>query len=858
MPITLLRVHKGAAAVLALLALSASLLLAALPRAFERSYDQALSDVLGGAVATTTDLTVGERPFDSPELLTEPAQFAARDDLWRRTLPPELRRIMASKSTDFGAETFLTPVADRFDKLGFGTQYLDLAWLPAAEQRVRYVKGKPPGPAGAITYKGQRIVRYDVAVASDAVTQMGLDVGATVVLGYSDPMAARVTGVYELTDPKDRYWDHHLNVPKVTVRAKDLDEEYLITGLTSADSLKYLNAHRNLNYFWVLGTDRSALTARDAQQVIDAIDVYRRAVTGRTTNFRPYTLDTGLNDLLKGYLQRLATAQTLMLLILGGLGLVAIGVAALAAQLLTERMRSGLTLMRARGGGLGQLVVTGTSVVALVTLPAVLVGYGLAALVPGPVTLAVHLGPALLAVAAIAYTAGRLALTHRRPLDERRDDVVARKPSPRRLVLEATVAGLALAGAYLLRTRGLQESDPFLMAVPAALTLAAALITVRCYPLPLRLFVWLTARRRPAVPFLGFTRAARGRSVAALPVLVLLPALAVSVFGSVVSAAVGDTQRVAAWQQVGASARVEREEAITPEMIQRIQRTPGVEAVVPVAKGNSDVGGHPTTVVAVDLGAYRKILAGTPLTVPDAPRTVPGGVGGLVSPSLGGAPTFEIDWPSKVRVVRTGTITGLNGLASPEYNLVVVPFDGPANTLLIKGGVRKDDLAAAVNAPDALIMTVDDSLRQIQDAPLTSTVLAAFTIVTIALGAYALIAVIIALVAGAADRAKALAYLRTLGLSQRQARGLTVLEVTPLIVLTAVAGLLLGLALPAALAPGIDLSAYAGSAVDGFPLTLGTPTLLAAGLTAVAVLGAFAHASAGRAVTGALRLGESA
>ncbi len=95
------------------------------------------------------------------------------------------------------------------------------------------------------------------------------------------------------------------------------------------------------------------------------------------------------------------------------------------------------------------------------------------------------------------------------------------------------VVVLALGGAYLLRDRGLTTgvaalgSDPFLMTVPAALTVAVALITLRCYPYPLRLIVRLAARARPAVPFVGLTLAARARSVTALPVLILLPALAV-------------------------------------------------------------------------------------------------------------------------------------------------------------------------------------------------------------------------------------------------------------------------------------------------------------------------------------------
>jgi putative ABC transport system permease protein len=106
-----------------------------------------------------------------------------------------------------------------------------------------------------------------------------------------------------------------------------------------------------------------------------------------------------------------------------------------------------------------------------------------------------------------------------------------------------------------------------------------------------------------------------------------------------------------------------------------------------------------------------------------------------------------------------------------------------------------------------------------------------------------------------------MAFLRPLGLTERQAQGLTVLEILPMILVTALVGLALGLGLPAALGPGVDLSAYAGGvAVAGYSPGLATPALLAAGLAVVAVLGAYAHTaiSRRRAPGAALRAGELA
>ncbi|GAA4574876.1 hypothetical protein [Planotetraspora kaengkrachanensis] len=612
------------------------------------------------------------------------------------------------------------------------------------------------------------------------------------------------------------------------------------------------------------------VTARDAPDVAGALAVYTRMVGGRGAGSAQYTLETGLPRLLTGFLSRLATAQTLMFLILGGLGLVAVGVIVLASRLLTERMHAALTLMRARGGGPVWIVRTGAAVAALAALPAVLLGYGLAFLVPGPATAPALIGPVIPALAALTHPVVRLARSSREPVRDRREDVDARRPSPRRTVTEVTVVGLALAGAHLLRTRGLtggagEAGDPFLMAVPAAATLAAALVVFRGYPYPLRLAGRLARHR--AVPFLALAQAARASGAAPLAVLILLPALAVSVFGAVVSQAIGDTQRTAAYRQVGASARIERDADIAPETIDRVRGLPGVDEVLPVARGLAQlsVAGRRVRVVALDLTAYRRMASGTPLAVPAPAPPASGGVPALVSPALSGLPTFDLGWPAQMTVVNRGTITGLPGLAEAGDELIVLPYDAAkrsgtapfANTLLVMGDVDRASLLRAVDDPQVLVVTAADALRRISDSPLTGTIVLTFAVVTVLLAGYALVAVVIALMIGAVDRARMLAYLRTAGLSRRQGRGLTVLEIAPLVVLASLGGLALGLTLPLTLGPAIDLSAYAGLPVAGFPISVGVPALLAAGVSAVAVLGALAYAMAGRAVTGALQAGQT-
>ncbi|MCW2878834.1 MAG: hypothetical protein JWQ95_2934 [Sphaerisporangium sp.] len=898
-PLLLLRVHRGAAAVLALLALSASLLVAGLPRGFEATYDDALHGILDDTSANLTDLVIALRPRTADQDIPDEDGFRAKDRKWRTNLPPALTSVLDTSpgnDSHFAAKTFGTPVAGRVGPGERPLQYVDVGWLSGTEKRIRYVQGSPPGPPGVVARvpghpELRDVKRFDIALVKSAAEKMGIPVGTTLMLGNSHTALGHVTGLFEPVAPSDRFWEHNLDAIKVTVRRtpSDVDETH-ITALTDESTLTQLSGvDRDLNYSWVVAVDSSAVTARNATSVIKSMADFQRFMSrenGKTittlsqvAGFAPFELDTALVQILTDFLKRLATAQALLFLILCGLAVVAVGVIALAVQLLTERMGAALALARARGASVGQVVRAGAGTVALAAVPAILAGYGLSYLLPGPITPIVHVGPLLIAVVTTAFAAARVALVHRRPLQDRRDDVVARRSSPRRTMLELLVVVLALGGAYLLRSRGLatgvdaQGADPFLMLVPAALTVAAALMTLRCYPYPLRLVVWLAARARPAVPFVGLTLAARAKSVTALPVLILLPSLAVSVYGAVVGGTLDTTQRLAAWRATGADARVDREAELPADVIEKIRRVPGVRSVVRADKGTAQIGygGRTATVLAVDLDAYRRIVSDAPLSVPrPAPEAAAPGIPALVSPDLANLDTFEIGWHVRMKITKRGLITGgLPGVSFTEKNLIVVPYDASkragsrtyTNTLLIEGDALDGAKlrAAAGNRRDILVSTFDESLRRVTDSPLTTTIKSSFVVVTIALAVYALLAVLIALVVGAAERSRALSYLRTLGLSERQAANLTVLEIAPLIVLTACAGLVLGLALPAALGPGLDLSAYAGDlAVRTYELSLTTPVLLAAGLAAVALAGAFLHAVIGRrrSLGSILRVGE--
>ncbi|MEV4392378.1 FtsX-like permease family protein [Nonomuraea sp. NPDC049607] len=856
----LARTHLGAVAVLFVLTLSACLLVAGLPRAMQLSFDQALRDALRTATAEQTDLTVAVASMSKEEDLHERDQFESRDRRWRQLVPPALRPLVVPSGTGdshMSAKTALTPIQG-----SGGTMFMNLGWLSDADRRVDWAQGRAPGKPSTMSFQGETIPLIEVGLVESALPAMDLRLGQVKVLGESHYVAVKLVGAFKAKKPDDRYWSHNSDILSVTriLPPGKMEFEKHITTIMSDDGLTALSGDgRNLAYYWVLPVDPDKADALATSDLQVAVSEFERVIGLQASgSFSPYRVLTALPKLLTDFVAAQSTAQTVMYLVLGGLLLVAVGVIVLAVQLLAGRLDHTLALTRARGGSLRQVAGTGAALTALAVVPAGLAGYALSWLVPGPVLPIVHVGPLLVMAAAVGFTAASLASTHRVPLHEQREDVSTARPSARRLTLEVLVVVLALAGAYLLRTRGLTASagfDPFLLVVPIALTLAAAVIILRCYPYPLRLLVRLAARRPGAVPFLGLTRAARARSASVLPVLILLPALGVSVFAAVISDGLVSTQRLASWQQVGAPVKVTSRVEIPADVIERVRRTPGVEQVVLAQTGRVQVGygAERAEAIAVNLPEWRRVLAGAPIGVP-------AGSGAFVSPDLKGRGTYEIGWQSRLKVPEGGVITSVPGFYN-QGKFLILPLDSlvrPAvNTLLIRGNPALDELRRMV--PLGTVESQPLALAAIQDDPLTSTVRTTLVVVTVALAAYALVAVILSLVIGAADRARALSFLRTLGLSDRQAQRLTVLEIMPMILLTALAGLLLGLGLPAALGPGVDLSSYAGDLpVGDYSLDLITPTALSAGLAVVAVFGAYAHTaiSRRRSLGAVLRVGD--
>jgi putative ABC transport system permease protein len=303
-----------------------------------------------------------------------------------------------------------------------------------------------------------------------------------------------------------------------------------------------------LRYEWRHVVDPEAVADSDVGQL--AADLRQiDAVFGETTFGQRlgFGVRTGLARILERYETDRAAAATV--LAVGGISLLAVALTVLGVlgALAAERRAETITLLRSRGSSLPQTLATQAAEGLLVAIPAAVLGYALATLVVGrpPSLLPVMLVLAV-ALAAGGLLAGLALGPARRALSARgRDDAPAQRNSPLRLAVEALVVVAALAGAYLLRRRGLSPGtgvDPFLAAVPILVGLAVGLLALRLYPLPLRGLARGLSSRRDLVPTLGVRRLARQPSVAAAPFVVVLLAASAGAFTATLAASLAAAQ----------------------------------------------------------------------------------------------------------------------------------------------------------------------------------------------------------------------------------------------------------------------------------------------------------------------------
>jgi putative ABC transport system permease protein len=877
-----LRTEVGVVALLVALVALTSFLFAGAPRLFNLIADAALVDQLRSAAVVDRDLELSSTAI-SPVAPSDPDPLAAVDDLsgeYLAAFPDSIARLIGERRFSITSPRFWLPVPPRYPT------YLSLRYQDGLDGAIRLVAGRLPAsngeplPVATLEFDVEppplpaTPPRIEIAVSEATAAEIGVDIGTTLAVrldGTSPTVRGfvlrlieaefRVVGIFAVDDPEAEIWYENRALQRPEIGGSDENPIAYATALVAPEAYADLAASRlPFQFAW-----RFFLTPEraDVGQLDRLVPDLRRiqAVNADATfgSYLPGTLvlRTGLVGVIERYLAARSAAEAVLTVAAIGPFALAVGAIAMLAVLLVIRRRASLELARGRGAsGLlvlaaqlweGVLLAGGASLVGLLLAVQLVPGRGS--------SLSQWLAIATAAAAALAMVAATWPVVRRRLGPAGREDAAVLPASPRRLVLELTGVGLAVAGVLLLQQRGLVigdrqfgepvRLDPFLAAVPVLAGLAMGIVAMRLYPIPVRAFSWLAARRRDLVPVLGLRNVGRHGAAANLPLLVLMLTAAFGAFASVVLSSIDHGQADAAWRQVGADYRIElgpsgEGRAIDPTQVEAVQAVAG--AYLDQSTTFSDTPSQRSQVVldAIDADAYQRVVDGSsiaftwPRGFTDAPT--PAGAAGtpeapipaIVSERLpsGSGPLargdpFEVDVGihtlSFVVVGRQASFPGVR----PNAAFVIVSLDllqevqpeGPLspNVLFVRAaGDAGPGLARITEGSASTIVSRYERHEELRSAPLVAMVIGGFRIALLVAVAYAALAIVGALTLTASRRSQDLAFLRTLGLSARQALGLTVLEQGPPVVLALIPGVALGIWIAVLLATGLGLSAFVG------------------------------------------------
>ncbi|MFK0021979.1 ABC transporter permease [Streptomyces sp. NPDC090798] len=855
---TRLRTAPGVAVAFGVLVLVTAFLAAVLPRALDAYETKGLRQEIAGAppAATSVELSAPQPGLEIAQSTREkavrpPALAAVRRAALAR-LPAPLRADTTESS--YGVRTSKSLVALN-------------PWLPVIDAPPRFTLVAQSGLAAHATVRGGRLptaagdVTADTRKVEAAVTEatartLRLRVGSVIdVDGFGGaPLAVRITGIVEPRRPQGGYWSAEpvLRTPGVAADAPVPPQFYWDAGLLLAPGAApvLLGSQGQPELYWRFAPATERLTAQDVPGLVSRIasleggpELLRmREIAGSTA-----TVATDLETVVGSYTTTRAAITPVVAVGAFGIGAVAAVVLVMAGGLVAVRRATELALLRARGGSLRGIAGRLLAETAVVAVPAAAAGLLLAVLtVDEARLLPAVLGACAVALLACAVLPVRAVVAHRRPrAHAERDDLAHARPGRRRTVAELTVLVLAVGSVVALRRRGASSAGDLLVsAAPVLVGLIAALVLVRLYPLPLRWAARPAARGRGVVGFLSLARAGRSSTVGvALPLLALLLALTTAAFGGSVLAGVSDARDRAALLATGADARIAGPGEVAPlpgGVAGAVRKVAGVREVTAVriertaelASGGAGAK-EGLTLIGVEPASYARLARQTGLGAFPADVLKPKGTQGVrtggvlnavASPGLaerlGRAPrritSLAGDITVRIAAVRSRTP------AAPGADFLLVDAAGLKHsdpTTLLATGATLDAPAlrtAVRGAGKGLSVTSRGEERAaLSDAPLQAGAERIYTTAALAGAGYAVLALLLALLQSAPERAALLARLRTMGLTPRQGRRLLGLDALPQALLAAFGGTLAGWATVRLLAPGIDLERLALATAAG-------------------------------------------
>ncbi|WP_406501492.1 ABC transporter permease [Streptomyces sp. NBC_01590] len=658
-----------------------------------------------------------------------PAQRDATDTIARRTARAAFDSLPVTVRTLETSGAYALPRDPRAPKALDGEP--DLAHFASLDRsRVRIAAGRFPAPGD-----GKSDDPVQVALPRPAAEALKLKPGSrfTVTDRLTDkPLPVLVTGVYEVSDPADPYWQLDELGGRGIRKVAFTTYGPLLTDPAAARSGRLSSGTMS----WLAAADFRTVTTGRIDSLHGAATAAPKALLAAPEFKNGATARTSLPLVLEQIDRALLVSRSTLMIVAVQLVLLAGYALLLVARLLSSERDGETRLLRARGGSRGRITALAAIEALLLALPAAL----LAPLLAGPLTRLLAGSGALsriglridggatatvwlvavvtalscaLAVVAPALTAGG---------GERRAGRGSALPAPLRaggdiaLLLIAAVAYWQLdrratgAGGGVLSgdRQGRLGIDPLLVAAPALLLLAGTVLTLRLLPPAARLAERGAAGGRGLIMALSGWQFSRRPLRNAGPVLLLVLAVAMGMLAIGQRASWDRSQSDQADFRAGASLRVITGVEDDPVKSGGYARLPGVRDAAPAFRTTTELSGNRTASVLAldtahaaermlirdDLGDRPRDRLFDPL---DPPRT---GRAGLVLPKKSERIAFDVRITAVEASGRPGDEPVLAVLLEDRYGL---PYRVPAGSVPVDG--RAHPITLAVSAAGDLAVT---------------------------------------------------------------------------------------------------------------------------------------------------------
>ncbi|WP_028642666.1 FtsX-like permease family protein [Nocardioides sp. URHA0020] len=819
-----LRADRGLLVLTALIVALTSALLAAIWPLTVRTADDAMAASVreagpGAAVVATLPQppAAGERRryADAPERFALDVKFTGNE------IPDRLASVVHPSVASYVSPSL--PVDGAGPRR---TLRLVYAVSPTEPPAVTWVAGRAPGSsagpgeADIVVAEGDAPWPVQVGLSERAAAALGVGPGARLTLEdqSGQDVDVRVSGIYTPDRPDDPAWAVARELLSPAVGTADGIERTSVAALVSSEALPDLRVAvpsdhltQRITYLPDPEAVRWEQTSALRRDVVEL-----RAMPGLDSGQTGW--DGALDRVLADASAEVARARGRAQVVLLGLLATAALTMVLAARLLARRRAGPLTLARERGATLVGIGAELTIEAVLVAVVGTALGVGVTAALLGSLSLSWVLPVVVVAVVAApvlgTVEADRATGARREPANRAARRVAGRRRRVRRVVLEAGVVVLAGVTFVALQQRGPVTGDAVPASTPTVWALVGALVLVRLLPLLGRRLLRGAGRSAAALPFFVAARVVAG-GLSALPLVVVVVAVAQVAFCSILAATQQRGQEAGALLAVGGDARLE---SVPGEEVSAragpVGRAPGVVAAVAgrVADGTlvSAVStGASVRLVVVDARAYERLLAASDL--PDAPQlerlAAAGGEGAPVPALLLGGPSgledgLQVRWGDRVSVPLdvVGEAPRVDAATDPVVVVDAAAFAAagavadPDTIWAVGPGAPQALRSAAEVDPSDAVTTYDDVLTRLRAAPLPAALVHLAVTASLLLLLLAGLGVVLGAAVDAPARATALGRLRSLGLGERELRRVLAGELLVPVLAGVVVGVVVGVA----------------------------------------------------------------